>query len=54
MTKIEINANIMLLGIGDPESNNFIDECYYDYFILGDLTNRIFCRRLSKYVCEVS
>lgn len=38
MTKIEINANIMLLGIGDPESNNFIDECYYDYFILGDLT----------------
>lgn len=36
--KIEIDANIMLLGVGEPESKDFYDECYYDFFILGSIT----------------
>lgn len=37
MTKIDIDANIMFLGVGDPDTNNFYNECYYDYYILGDI-----------------
>ena len=36
--KIEIDANIMLLGVGEPDSKEFYDECYYDFFILGSIT----------------
>ena len=28
----------MFLGVGDPDTSNFYNECYYDYFILGDIT----------------